>query len=40
MLSTTVNRTIAITLSGAAIAGSLGAPAASAIPIDPVGAPG
>ena len=39
MLSTTIKRTIATTLSGAAIAGTLGAPAASAMPIDPVGAP-
>ena len=36
MLSTTIKRTIATTLSGAAIAGTLGAPAASAMPIDPV----
>jgi len=40
MLSTTIKRTIATTLSGAAIAGTLGAPVASAMPIDPVGAPG
>ena len=40
MLSTTIKRTIATTLSGAAIAGTLGAPAASAMPIEPVGAPG
>lgn len=40
MLSTTINRTIATTLSGAAIAGTLGAPVASAMPIDPVGARG
>ena len=40
MLSTTIKRTIATTLSGAAIAGTLGAPAASAAPIDPAGAPG
>ena len=40
MLSTTIKRTLATTLSGAAIAGTLGAPAASAMPIDPVGAPG
>jgi hypothetical protein len=40
MLSTTIKRTIAMTLSGAAIAGSIGAPAASAMPIDQVGAPG
>jgi hypothetical protein len=40
MLSTTIKRTIATTLSGAAIAGTIGAPAASAMPIDPVGAPG
>ena len=40
MLSTTIKRTIATTLSGAAIAGTLGAPAASAMPIDPVRAPG
>ena len=37
MLSTTIKRTIATTLSGAAIAGTLGAPAASAMPIDPLG---
>jgi hypothetical protein len=40
MLSTTIKRTIATTLSGAAIAGAIGAPAASAMPIDPAGAPG
>ena len=40
MLSTTIKRTIATTLSGAAIAGTIGAPAASAMPIDPVGATG
>jgi hypothetical protein len=40
MLSTTIKRTIATTLSGATIAGALGAPAASAMPIDPVGVPG
>ena len=40
MLSTTIKRTLATTLSGAAIAGTLGAPAASAMPIDPVGATG
>ena len=40
MLSTTIKRTIATTLSGAAIAGTLGAPVASAMPIDPVGARG
>jgi hypothetical protein len=40
MLSTTVKRTIATALSGAAIAGTIGAPAASAMPVDPVGAPG
>ncbi len=40
MLTTTIKRTIATTLSGAAIAGTLGAPAASAMPIDPMGAPG
>jgi len=38
MLSTTIKRTIATALSGAAIAGTLGAPAASAMPIDPTGA--
>jgi hypothetical protein len=38
MLSTTIKRTIATTLSGATIAGTLGAPAAPAIPIDPTGA--
>ena len=40
MLSTTIKRTMATTLSGVAIAGTLGAPVASAMPIDPVGAPG
>ena len=40
MLATTIKRTIATTLSGAAIAGTLCAPAASAMPSDPVGAPG
>jgi hypothetical protein len=40
MLSTTIKRTIATTLSGAAIAGTVGAPVASAMPIDPLGAPG
>jgi hypothetical protein len=40
MLTTTTKRTIAAALSGAAIAGAIGAPAASAMPIDPVGAPG
>ena len=40
MLSTTIKRTMATALSGAAIAGTIGAPAASAMPIDPVGAPG
>jgi hypothetical protein len=39
MLSTTINRTIARTLSCAAIAGTLSAPAASAMPIDRHGAP-
>ena len=38
MLSTTIKRTIATALSGAAIAGTIGAPAASAMPIDPTGA--
>jgi hypothetical protein len=40
VFSTTIKRTLAITLSGAAIAGTLGAPAATAMPIDPMGAPG
>ena len=40
MRSTTIKRTIATTLSGAAIAGTIGAPASLAMPIDPVGAPG
>jgi hypothetical protein len=40
MLTTTVKRMIATTLSGAAIAGAIGAPGASAMPIDPVRAPG
>jgi len=39
MLSTTIKRTLATTLSGAAIAGTIGAPVASAMPIYPVGAP-
>ena len=38
MLSTTIKRAIATVLSGAAIAGTIGAPAASAMPIDPMGA--
>src|SRR5215204_1794322 len=37
MLSTTIKRTIATALSGAAIAGTIGAPGASAMPIDPLG---
>jgi hypothetical protein len=36
MLSTTIKRTIATVLSGATIAGTIGAPVASAMPIDPV----
>jgi hypothetical protein len=40
MLTTTIKGTLATALSGAAIAGTLGAPAASAMPIDPVGATG
>jgi hypothetical protein len=40
MIPTTIKRTIATTLSGAAIAGTLGAPAASAMPIDPVATSG
>ena len=40
MLSTTFKRQIATALSGAAIVGAIGAPAASAMPIDPPGAPG
>jgi hypothetical protein len=39
MLST-VKKPIATVLSGAAIAATIGAPAASAMPIDPAGAPG
>lgn len=39
MLSTAIKRRIATALSGAAIAGSVGAPAAPAMPIDPVQAP-
>ena len=39
MLSTTIKRTMATALSGAAIAGTIGVPAASARPADPVGAP-
>jgi hypothetical protein len=39
MRPTTIKRTIATTLSGATIAGSIGAPASLAMPIDPVGAP-
>jgi len=38
MLSTTIKRAITTALSGAAIAGAIGAPAASAMPIDPNGA--
>ena len=38
MLSPTTKRTIATVLSGATIAGTIGAPAASAMPIDPVAA--
>ncbi len=37
MLSTTVKRQIATALSGAAIVGTIGAPAASAMPIDRLG---
>jgi len=37
ILSTTIQRTIATALSGAAIAGTIGAPAAMAMPIDPLG---
>ena len=40
MLSTTIKRTLATAVSGAAIAGTIGAPAASAMPTDPVGASG
>jgi hypothetical protein len=39
MLSSTIKRTLATTLSGAVIAGTLGAPAASAMPIDAPGEP-
>ena len=39
MLSTTIKRTMATALSGAAIAGTIGVPAASARPADAVGAP-
>jgi hypothetical protein len=39
MLSTTIKRKMATALTGAAIAGAMGAPAASARPIDPIGAP-
>jgi hypothetical protein len=39
MLSTTIKRTLATGLSGVVIAGTIGAPVASAMPIDPVGAP-
>ena len=39
MLSTTIKRKTATALSGAAIAGTIGVPAASARPADPVGAP-
>jgi hypothetical protein len=38
MLSTMIKRTLATALSGAAIAGTIGAPAVSAMPVDPVGA--
>ena len=37
MLTTTITRTIATALSGAAIAGAAGAPAAWAMPADPLG---
>ena len=40
MLSTTVKRTMATALSGAALAGALGTPVASAMPSDPVRATG
>jgi hypothetical protein len=40
MFSTTIKRTIATALSGAAIAGAIGAPVASAMPADHVGASG
>ena len=40
MLSTTIKRTLATTLSGATIAATIAAPAASAMPIDPLRAPG
>ena len=40
MRSTTIRRTIATTLSAAAIAGTIGAPPSLAMPADPVGAPG
>jgi hypothetical protein len=40
MLSTTVKRTMATALSGAAIVGTIGAPTATAMPIDPKGATG
>jgi hypothetical protein len=40
MHSTTIKRTIATMLSGAAIAGTIAAPAASGMPIDPVAARG
>ena len=40
MRSITVKRTLATTLSAAAIAGTIGAPASMAMPADPVGAHG
>ena len=40
MRSTRIKRPIAATLSAAAIAGTIGAPASLAMPADPVGAPG
>ena len=40
MLSTTIKRTIATVLSGATVAGTIAAPVASAMPIDPVAARG
>ena len=40
MLATTVKRTMATALGGAAIVGTIGAPTATAMPIDPIGAPG
>ena len=40
MLSTTIKRTLATALSAAAVVGTVGAPTATAMPVDPMGARG